>query len=114
MREPRWAGDGVAQRHPAPKANEQLAKAVSPLDADIDVSSSLLDGDAGGLLARASRELDLLVVSPRGGMDRCALYLLGSLSTGLFRSAESPLVVVPRGADGESASQGSTSPRRIA
>jgi nucleotide-binding universal stress UspA family protein len=39
--------------------------------------------------------------------------LLGSVSSALVRSARSPLVVVPRAANGEPP-HGTTSPRRIA
>lgn len=92
---------------------EELARAVSGLDAGIDASETLLDGDAIELLARESGELDLLVVgSRRYGPLRAVL--LGSVSSALVRAAQSPLVVVPRAADGESAPQGSTRPRRIA
>jgi nucleotide-binding universal stress UspA family protein len=93
---------------------EQLAEAVSALDPGIDVSETLLDGDARNELGRASRELDLLVVGSRGYGPLRAV-LLGSVSGPLVRSAESPLVVVPRGLEAlRFGAQGSTSPRRIA
>ncbi|MGH3992893.1 MAG: universal stress protein, partial [Pseudonocardiaceae bacterium] len=95
------------------QCEEELAQAVSALDPDIDASGTLLDGDARELLARESGELDLLVLGSRGYGPLRAV-LLGSVSSGLVRSAESPLVVVPRSAEGESAPQGTTSPRRIA
>jgi nucleotide-binding universal stress UspA family protein len=95
------------------QCEEELARAVSALDADIDASETLLDGDARELLARESSGLDLLVVGSRGYGPLRAV-LLGSVSSALVRSAQSPLVVVPRGPDDESASQGTTSPRRIA
>jgi nucleotide-binding universal stress UspA family protein len=92
---------------------DELARAMSALDADIDASETLLDGDARELLARESGGLDLLVVGSRGYGPLRAV-LLGSVSSALVRSAEAPLVVVPRGAHGESAPQGTTSPRRMA
>jgi nucleotide-binding universal stress UspA family protein len=58
----------------------------------------LLDGDARELLAGESAGLDLLVVGSRGYGPLRAV-LLGSVSSALVRSAQSPLVVVPRGAD---------------
>lgn len=95
------------------QCEEELAQAVSALDADIDASETLLEGGARELLACASGELDLLVVGSRGYGPLRAV-LLGSVSSALVRPAQSPLVVVPRGDDGESASQGTTSPRRMA
>jgi hypothetical protein len=54
-----------------------------------------------------------LVVGSRGyGPLRAAL--LGSVSSALVRSAQSPLVVVPRGMHDESADQGTTTPRAAA
>jgi nucleotide-binding universal stress UspA family protein len=92
---------------------QQLEQAVSALDPKLEVERSLTDGDAGPFLARASADLDLLVVGSRGYGPLRAV-LLGSVSSALVRTARSPLVVVPRGADAESAPQGTTSPRRIA
>ena len=84
------------------QCEEELARAVSTLDADIDASGTLLDGDPRELLARESGELDLLVVGSRGYGPLRAV-LLGSVSSALVRSAQSSLVVVPRGPDDESA-----------
>jgi nucleotide-binding universal stress UspA family protein len=77
---------------------EELAQAVSALDAAIDASETLLDGDPQELLAGESAELDLLAVGSRGYGPLRAV-LLGSVSSALVRSAQSPLVVVPRGAE---------------
>ena len=79
---------------------EELAQAVAALDPDIDASEKLLEGDARELLARESGELDLLVVGSRGYGPLRAV-LLGSVSSALVRSAQSPLVVVPRAATGD-------------
>ena len=79
---------------------EELAQAVAALDPAIDASEKLLEGDARELLARESGELDLLVVGSRGyGPWRAVL--LGSVSSALVRSAQSPLVVVPRAVNGD-------------
>lgn len=86
---------------------------MSALGANVDADQRLLDGDAELLLATESSELDLLVVGSRGYRPLRAV-LLGSVSSALVRSAQSPLVVVPCDADDESAHQGTTSPRRIA
>jgi nucleotide-binding universal stress UspA family protein len=62
----------------------------------IDVVGGLLEGDAAQVLERESRDLDLLVTGSRGyGPKRAAL--LGSVSSALLRTAECPIVVVPRG-----------------
>jgi nucleotide-binding universal stress UspA family protein len=79
------------------RRQEEVAKAVATLDSDIDASENLFDGDARDLLARESGELDLLVVGSRGYGPLRAV-LLGSVSSALVRSAQSPLVVVPRAA----------------
>jgi nucleotide-binding universal stress UspA family protein len=65
------------------------------------VTETLLKGDPQALLARESGQLDLLVVGSRG-FGPLRAVLLGSVSSGLVRSAESPLVVVPRGSDADS------------
>jgi nucleotide-binding universal stress UspA family protein len=81
------------------QCDEELAQAMSALDADIDATGTLLDGDAPEVLAGESAGLDLLVVGSRGYGPLRAV-LLGSVSSALVRTAQSPLVVVPRGADG--------------
>jgi nucleotide-binding universal stress UspA family protein len=75
-----------------------LEEATSTLESSTDVEARLFEGNAAEVLARASADLDLLVVGSRGyGPLRAAL--LGSVSTALVRSAECPLVVVPRGSE---------------
>jgi nucleotide-binding universal stress UspA family protein len=81
------------------RQEEELAQAVSALDPAVDAGGTLPDGEAGALLAEESSELDLVVGSREYG-SLCAA-LLGSVSCGLVRSAEAPLVVVPRAADDE-------------
>jgi nucleotide-binding universal stress UspA family protein len=83
------------------QCEDELAQAVSALDADLDVTETLLEGDPQALLARESGQLDLLVVGSRG-FGPLRAVLLGSVSSGLVRTAESPLVVVPRGSDADS------------
>ena len=82
------------------ECKEDLTQAVARLDPDIDASEKLLEGDARELLARESGELDLLVVGSRGYGPLRAV-LLGSVSSALVRSAQSPLVVLPRAATGD-------------
>ena len=78
------------------ECHQELEQAVAALDPDIDASEKLLEGGARELLTRESGELDLLVVGSRGYGPLRAV-LLGSVSSALVRSAQSPLVVVPRG-----------------
>jgi nucleotide-binding universal stress UspA family protein len=80
------------------QCDEGLAQAMSALDADVNATGPLLDGDARALLAGESGGLDLLVVDSRGYGPLRAV-LLGSVSSALVRSAQSRLVVVPRGAE---------------
>jgi nucleotide-binding universal stress UspA family protein len=86
--------------------HQELEQAVAALDPDIDASEKLLEGGARELLANESGELDLLVVGSRGYGPLRAV-LLGSVSSALVRSAQSPLVVVPRAANGDDADVGS-------
>jgi nucleotide-binding universal stress UspA family protein len=79
---------------------QELERATSTLPSSTE--ATLVEDDAAKALAEASAELDLLVVGSRGYGPLRAV-LLGSVSTALVRSAESPLVVIPRGADPESA-----------
>jgi nucleotide-binding universal stress UspA family protein len=77
---------------------QEVEQVKSTLRSSTDVEASLVEGDAAELLAEASADLDLLVVGSRGYGPLSAV-LLGSVSTALVRSAQCPLVVVPRGAD---------------
>ncbi len=95
-----------------PRFEKEVTSAVSGLCPHSDVSHTLLDGDAQHLLACESGDLDLLVVGSRGYAPLRAV-LLGSVSSALVRSARSPLVVVPRAANGEPP-HGTTRPRRMA
>jgi nucleotide-binding universal stress UspA family protein len=75
-----------------------LDEAARELEAsDIEVEGRLMRGDAAGLLAEQSEELDLLVSGSRGyGPHRAVL--LGSVSGALVRHAHSPVVVLPNDA----------------
>ena len=76
---------------------EANAEAVAGLDSELDASGDLLKGRAADTLARESRTLDLLVLGSRG-YGPVGAVLLGSVSSAVVRSAESPLVMVPRSA----------------
>jgi nucleotide-binding universal stress UspA family protein len=77
---------------------QELEQATSALRSNTEVEASLLEGDAAPALAEVSADLDLLVVGSRGYGPLRAV-LLGSVSTALVRSAQAPLVVIPRSAD---------------
>jgi nucleotide-binding universal stress UspA family protein len=75
---------------------QQLAEAeASARDGEMEVASTLLDGNAAGQLAQASERLDLLVVGSRG-YGPLGAVVLGSVSNALVRTARCPLVVLPR------------------
>jgi nucleotide-binding universal stress UspA family protein len=80
--------------------DQELEQATSTLESSTKVEARLVEGAAAEVLARASTDLDLLVVGSRG-YGPLGAVLLGSVSTALSRSAQSPLVVVPRGADAD-------------
>jgi nucleotide-binding universal stress UspA family protein len=75
----------------------ELARAEDEArDCGIKVEGKLLEGEAAGVLERESHGLDLLVTGSRGyGPVRAVL--VGSVSSALVRTAECPVVVVPRG-----------------
>ena len=76
----------------------EIEEAAAAHSSGLDVSAELLEGDAASVLAQVSPELDLLVLGSRGyGPVRAVL--VGSVSLALMRSAETPIVVTPRGAD---------------
>ena len=80
------------------RREDELAEAVAALGPDLAVSGELLDGNAEDGLSRASGDMSVLVLGSRGYGPLRAV-LLGSVSSGLLRSASSPLVVIPRASD---------------
>ena len=76
---------------------QHLAGAEAELrDAGVSVTGKLLEGDAAEVLEQQSHDLDLLVTGSRAyGPARAVL--VGSVSSALVRTAECPVVVVPRG-----------------
>jgi nucleotide-binding universal stress UspA family protein len=79
--------------------SEQLTEALSP---ELSVESRLLKGDPATLLVEHSQELDLLVLGSRG-YGPIKSVLLGSVSSYVLRNAHCPVLVVPRGANGDQA-----------
>jgi nucleotide-binding universal stress UspA family protein len=79
-----------------------IDRAVAEAPAGLTVQARLLRGDPATELARATEAegLDLLLVGSRcyGPLRRA---LLGSVSTKLMRSSTTPVLVIPRDADGD-------------
>jgi nucleotide-binding universal stress UspA family protein len=80
---------------------DALRAAVAELR-DVDAVAEPVDGDEVETLAARSAELDLLVVGSRryGPLRR---LLLGAVSARLVRQAAGPLLLLPRGAQGQDA-----------
>ncbi len=78
-------------------ARDALEHAGHSIPEDVEIDRSLLEGDPGQELERATTEdeLDLLVVGSRG-FGPVRRVLLGSVSTRLMHGARCPLLVVPR------------------
>ena len=75
---------------------ERTREAINSLPDGAPVDGKVLDGDAAGQLIAASAELDLLALGSRG-YGPLRSVLVGSVSRALARSAECPVVVLPRG-----------------
>ncbi len=91
-------GVGYDGRTESGHAREVAAVLAADLGASLEtITVAEDDGDPAEVLARRSRELDLLVVGSRGyGPLRHAL--VGNVSYAVMRSASCPVVVVPRSA----------------
>ena len=77
---------------------QSLDDTVAALRGRVDATPVLLDGDPAGEVAAHSAKLDLLVLGSRAyGPVRSVL--VGSISSEIVRSAQCPVVVVPRGAE---------------
>jgi nucleotide-binding universal stress UspA family protein len=77
---------------------QSLEDTVAALRGRIDATPVLLDGDPAGEVAAHSAKLDLLVLGSRAyGPVRSVLA--GSISSEIVRSAQCPVVVVPRRAE---------------
>ena len=69
--------------------DERVQEAVAALSSDVEASAELTDGYPDQVLRDKSAEFDLLVLGSRGYGPLRAV-LLGSVSSGLVRSAASP------------------------
>jgi nucleotide-binding universal stress UspA family protein len=81
------------------EAEELVARAASGGGAPPGVETVLLDGDPAATLADQGVELDLLVVGSRdyGPLLRT---MLGGVAAKVIRTAPCPVLVVPRGGEG--------------
>ena len=87
--------------------------AAEARDAGVDASAQAIEGDAGEVLAEASRYSRLAVVGKRG-RNRLASRLLGTVSGALAARSHCPVLVVPlpglgEGAPGTEDAQGPSS-----
>ncbi len=76
-------------------AEEHLEQVASEVRSGVTVETTLLDGDAAGMLAGATEDADLLVVGSRG-YGPIRRTLLGSVSRAVIHRAWSPVLVMPR------------------
>jgi len=101
-----WLDSSVAPGYGSPeleKAHREalrgaLEEAVASVPESVATESALLDGDAAGVLAHASADMDLLVVGSRG-YGPVGAVLLGSVSHPLMHRSACPVIVVPRGGE---------------
>jgi nucleotide-binding universal stress UspA family protein len=69
-------------------------------DVDINVWGEVVEADPARLLARQTKELDLLVLGSRGH-GPVKRVLLGSVASHVVAHAACPVIVTPRGRDGQ-------------
>jgi nucleotide-binding universal stress UspA family protein len=94
------------------RASRELTAAIAKIDAELGAEAEFRIGDAVRILSEASEQLDLLVLGSRGyGPLRRAL--LGGSADRIVHGAACPVVVVPRGAHEEHASE-HTAPAELA
>jgi nucleotide-binding universal stress UspA family protein len=94
----------VSANRPADSINRLLEQSLrSAHDAAVAAHSGMVNvegvfrpGSPTQVLAEESRELDLLVAGSRG-YGPVGAVLLGGATHGLLRSAECPLMIIPRG-----------------
>ncbi len=77
-----------------------LAEGLAMVPSGIPSSGRVMTGSAGRLLSEVSGEFDLMLLGSRayGSLHRT---LLGSTSRTVIRSSECPVLVIPRGTDGD-------------
>ncbi len=80
------------------EVDHTLAAVADGLPPDVKGSSFRLDGDPAECLGAHSAELDLLVIGSRGYGPLRAV-VAGGVSGRVMRTAQCPVIVVPRGAD---------------
>ncbi len=93
---------GIAGYHELVEAIEAatrnlLAEARAEVPDGIDVESTLVTGDAVESLVNVARAPGTLLIVGSRGYGPLRRALLGSVSTGLVRTAQTPVIVAPRG-----------------
>jgi nucleotide-binding universal stress UspA family protein len=79
---------------------ESLDAIVAEIPSDVSATSVRLDGDAAEAIAERSAQLDLLVTGSRG-YGPLHSVLVGGFAGRLVRSAQCPVIVVPRGIEAQ-------------
>ncbi|WP_238443524.1 universal stress protein [Salsipaludibacter albus] len=87
------------------RAGQVLAEALEAVGDDVEVEATTYEGPPAEVLVELSQEVDMVVVGTRGRGGFTGL-LLGSTSRHLTTHAACPVLVVPAGADGGSATDG--------
>lgn len=82
------------------QAERTLDRAIDSVPTGVPVERRLLTGSPAETIAAATADRDLLIVGSRG-YGPVRRTLLGGVSAELARTAECPLLVLPRGAGGD-------------
>lgn len=82
---------GMVQTQAQHDLDEMVARAK---DAEVELSSAAIEGDAAGVLTEESREAALVVVGKRG-RSRFAGRFLGSVSASVAAYSQCPSLIVP-------------------
>jgi nucleotide-binding universal stress UspA family protein len=96
-------GYGQWKRERIEFAEQMVAEAIKAVGPEVEPEVAVLEGEPVERLADVSRGLDILVVGSRG-YGPLRSVLLGGVSGPLIERAACPVVIVPRGAHTEPAS----------
>jgi nucleotide-binding universal stress UspA family protein len=93
-----YFGGGSGQLDATMRADlaRNMQRAIAQVAAPVEITGEMADGYADDELARLSSEVDLLVCGSQGH-GPAGSVMLGSVSSGVLRKAQCPVLVVPRG-----------------
>ena len=89
---------GVASTSCARRSRQQVRESLETAAAPLGATTALRAGDPADELAEHSAQLDLLVTGSRG-YGPLRSVITGGVSGRVIRSAQCPVIVVPRGAE---------------